>query len=185
MPTITFTVEGPAGQKPMLRFVPRGSFTTPSGEIVNPRDSVRRVSASTNVQGSVVLPEGPWEVYGIAKTPMPFDVTTSANLKDLIVHNLPGNAPVTTLSQAVTAWMDANVNTEVTDTLITEALTDPESEPRQVLDDTYVRLDDYEPGGGGGLAVVDNGDGTATLTTTAGSSVSMVDNGNGTATITY
>ncbi|MDJ0454431.1 LamG-like jellyroll fold domain-containing protein [Gordonia amicalis] len=92
------------------------------------------MSASTNVQGSVVLPEGPWEVYGIAKTPMPFDVTTSANLKDLIVHNLPGNAPVTTLSQAVAAWMDANVNTEVTDTLMSELLADEGSDARAAVD---------------------------------------------------
>lgn len=138
MPTITFTVEGPAGQKPMLRFVPRGSFTTPSGEIVNPRDSVRRVSASTNVQGSVVLPEGPWEVYGIAKTPMPFDVTTSANLKDLIVHNLPGNAPVTTLSQAVTAWMAANVNTEATDPILASLVEDETSQARAAVDQRVV-----------------------------------------------
>lgn len=59
---------------------------------------------------------------------------------------------------------------------------------RPVGEDTYAPLDDprFEGiGGGGGLTVVDNGDGTATLTTTAGSSVSLVDNGNGTATITY
>ncbi|WP_157139161.1 hypothetical protein [Gordonia alkanivorans] len=95
------------------------------------------MSASTNVQGSVVLPEGPWEVYGIANKPMPFDVTTSANLKDLIVHNLPGNAPVTTLSQAVTAWMAANVNTEVTEPLVEGILSDPDSAARTVLDSTY------------------------------------------------
>lgn len=191
MPTITFTVEGPAGQKPMLRFVPRGSFTTPSGEIVNPRDSVRRVSASTNVQGSVVLPEGPWEVYGIAKTPMPFDVTTSANLKDLIVHNLPGNAPVTTLSQAVAAWMDANVNTEVTDTLMSELLADEGSDARAAVDarvaagtagllseavaeNTYVRSVNGVPvdpatgnveiaAGGGGVSLTDDGTGLFTI----------------------
>lgn len=38
-------------------------------------------------------------------------------------------------------------------------------------------------GGGGGIALIDNGDGTAILTLAAGSA-SLVDNGDGTATLT-
>ena len=39
-------------------------------------------------------------------------------------------------------------------------------------------------GGGGGIALIDNGDGTATLTLAAGSPASLTDNGDGTATLT-
>ncbi len=90
--------------------------------------------------------------------------------------SIPPGTPVSTLVQA------AKTATEI-------ALDELEVPSKEVLDATYAPIDDprFEGigGGGGGLTVVDNGDGTATLTTTAGSSVSLVDNGNGTATITY
>ncbi|QDH92300.1 hypothetical protein SEA_SQUIDDLY_32 [Gordonia phage Squiddly] len=139
MPTVTFTVEGPGAGTGTLWFKPRENFTTPDGEIVTTKDSRRTVPYTLNVQGSVVLPEGPWQATGLAtKHPVPFDVTSAGgDLKDLIVFPIPGNAPVTTLSQAVTAWMAANVNTEVTEPLVEGILSDPESGARGVLDEEY------------------------------------------------
>ena len=142
MPTITFTVEGPGDGTGTLRFRARENYTNSDGEIVTTRDSLRIVAYTTNVQTSVVLPTGPWEVSGLAtKVPVPFDVGSSnANLKDLIVFPIPANAPATTLSQAVAAWMDSNVNTEVTEPLVEGILANPESGARAVLDETYGRV---------------------------------------------
>lgn len=89
--------------------------------------------------------------------------------------------PISTL---VAAELEGKLSIADAPDVVATAVTSPEV--KTVLDGTYVRLEDYEPGGGGGgLSVVDNGDGTATLTTTSGSSVSLADNGDGTATITY
>ena len=50
----------------------------------------------------------------------------------------------------------------------------------------FATLADVAAGGGsgGGLTLVDNGNGTTTVTTTAGSTITIADNGNGTSTIT-
>lgn len=170
MPTVTFTVEGPGAGTGTLWFKPRTNFTTPDGDIVTPTDSRRDVPYTLNVQKSVVLPEGPWQVSGLAtKTPLPFDVASAGgDLKDLIVFNVPSSAPATTLAQAVQAWMAANVNTEVTDPILASLVEDEGSQARAAVDqrvvagtsgllsqatadETYVRLEDYEPGGSGTL----------------------------------
>ncbi|AXQ62861.1 minor tail protein [Gordonia phage Angelique] len=142
MPTITFTVEGPSNTTGgELTFTPRTPFADAStGDILTPGKSRRTVEYMCNTEASVDLPDGPWEVGGLEhNVRFPIDVVANAALKDLIVFGLPTTAPVTTLAQAADLWMAANVNTEVSQTLITEALTDPESPPRQVLDGTYVR----------------------------------------------
>ncbi|WVX88576.1 minor tail protein [Gordonia phage CheeseTouch] len=142
MPTITFTVEGPGAGTGTLWFKPRTNFTTPDGDIVTPTDSRRDVPYTLNAQKSVVLPEGPWQVSGLAtKTPLPFDVTSSGgDLKDLIVFGMPTQAPVTTLAQAVSSWMDANVNTEVTDPVMADLVADPESAVNAVLSASYAPM---------------------------------------------
>ncbi|UYL87864.1 hypothetical protein SEA_MALISHA_33 [Gordonia phage Malisha] len=140
MPTVTFTVEGPGAGTGTLWFKPRENFTTPDGEIVTTKDSRRTVPYTLNVEGSVVLPEGPWQATGLAtKHPVPFDVTSAGgDLKDLIVFPIPASAPVTTLSQAVTAWMAANVNTEVTDPILASLVEDETSQARAAVDQRVV-----------------------------------------------
>jgi len=141
MPTITFTVDGPAGKGGTARFEPRAMFEA-DGKLVTSWASPRLVKYTNNTAVSVVLPEGPWKVGGLSGgQPLPIDVgSTNANLKDLIVFNLPPSAPATTLSQAVAAWMDSNVNTEVTEPLVEGILANPESGARTVLDETYAKV---------------------------------------------
>ncbi len=212
MPTITFTVDGPAGKGGTARFEPRAMFEA-DGKLVTSWASPRLVKYTNNTAVSVVLPEGPWKVGGLSGgQPLPIDVgSVNADLKDLIVFNLPPSAPATTLSQAVAAWMDSNVNTEVTDTLMSELLADEGSDAvaavdarvaagtagllsEAVAENTYVRsvngvpVDpatgdvEIEVGGGPGISLVDNGDGTFTIddpTDTA-----LVVHGDGTFTLT-
>ncbi|AXH48359.1 minor tail protein [Gordonia phage Floral] len=142
MPTITFTVDGPSSNTGgTLTFRPRTSFADPeTGDILTPEKSRRPVEYVCNTPATVELPDGPWEVGGLEHNRLfPIDVSADALLKDLIVFGLPTTAPVTTLSQAVTVWLDANVNTEVTDTLIAGAVTTPGSEAKTALDAAYVR----------------------------------------------
>ncbi|MDT0223452.1 hypothetical protein [Gordonia sp. AC31] len=141
MPTITFTVDGPAGKGGTARFEPRAMFEA-DGKLVTSWASPRLVKYTNNTPVSVVLPEGPWKVGGLSGgQPLPIDVgSVNADLKDLIVFNLPPSAPATTLSQAVAAWMDSNVNTEVTEPLVEGILANPESGARAVLDETYGRV---------------------------------------------
>ncbi|MDJ0010083.1 hypothetical protein [Gordonia alkanivorans] len=136
MPTITFTIDGPPGNAGELRFVPRGPFTTPDGKVVSPASSMRRVAYQVGTPATVDLPQGPWTVAGLTGgNPLPIDVGTSnALLKDLIVFSLPNNAPATTLAEAVSAWMAVNVNTEVTDTLMSELLADEGSDAVAAVD---------------------------------------------------
>jgi lysophospholipase L1-like esterase len=150
MPTVTFTVEGPAGGSGSLWFKPRENFTTADGEIVTPKDAQRTVPYTVNVQSSVVLPTGPWQVSGLAtQNPLPFDVDSiGGDLKDLIVFPIPPKAPATTLAQAVSSWMDANVNTEVTEPLVEGILANPESGARAALDGAYAPVDQAVPSGG-------------------------------------
>ena len=68
------------------------------------------------------------------------DLETPQRLRELIDLGVVGVSPLAKLNALVSSWLDGNVNTEVSQTLITEALTDPESEPRQVLDGTYGRV---------------------------------------------
>ncbi|AZV00680.1 minor tail protein [Gordonia phage Lilas] len=140
MPTITFTVDGPSSNTGgTLTFRPRTSFADPeTGDILTPEKSRRPVEYVCNTPATVELPDGPWEVGGLEHNRLfPIDVSADALLKDLIVFGLPTTAPVTTLSQAVTVWLDANVNTEVTDTLIAGAVTTPGSEAKTALDAAY------------------------------------------------
>lgn len=90
------------------------------------------------------------------------DVVPPQRLRELIDLGVVGVSPLAKLNALVSSWLDGNVNTEVSQTLITEALTDPASEPRQVLDGTYVRLEDYTPGGGG-VSLTDDGTGLFTI----------------------
>ncbi|AMS03269.1 tail protein [Gordonia phage Lucky10] len=110
MPTITFTIDGPPGNAGYVRFVPRGEFTTPDGDLVTETPSMRRIAYQTNVPSTVQLPPGPWGVAGLAGgNPLPIDVgTADADLKDLIVFGIPAGAPATTLAQAVATWLEAN-----------------------------------------------------------------------------
>lgn len=135
MPTISFTVDGPAGKGGTARFEPRAMFEA-DGKLVTSWASPRLVKYTNNTAVSVVLPEGPWKVGGLSGgQPLPIDVgSVNADLKDLIVFNLPPSAPATTLSQAVAAWMDSNVNTEVTDTLMSELLADEGSDAVAAVD---------------------------------------------------
>ncbi|QDB74381.1 minor tail protein [Gordonia phage EnalisNailo] len=145
MPTITFTVDGPSSNTGgTLTFRPRTSFADPeTGDILTPEKSRRPVEYVCNTPATVELPDGPWEVGGLEHNRLfPIDVSADALLKDLIVFGLPTTAPVTTLSQAVTVWLDANVNTEVTDTLIAGAVTTPGSEAKTALDAAYAPVDD-------------------------------------------
>lgn len=149
MPTITFTIDNtiPGVGPKRLTFRPRAAFVTPGGDIVPdlPRPILDKPYAR-GVEHSENLPEGPWSVEGIENGKLvPFDVgPTGGALKDLIALGVPGNAPATTLSQAVTSWMNANVNTEVTEPLVEGILADPESAARTVLDATYVRFTDEQ-----------------------------------------
>ncbi|QLF84171.1 minor tail protein [Gordonia phage Pytheas] len=145
MPTITFTVDGPSSNTGgTLTFKPRTSFADPeTGDILTPEKSRRPVEYVCNTPATVELPDGPWEVGGLEHNRLfPIDVSADALLKDLIVFGLPTTAPVTTLSQAVTVWLDAHVNTEVTDTLIAGAVSTPGSEAKTALDATYAPVDD-------------------------------------------
>ncbi|AVI03660.1 hypothetical protein SEA_CONFIDENCE_29 [Gordonia phage Confidence] len=140
MPTITFTVDGPSSNTGgTLTFRPRTSFADPeTGDILTPERSRRPVEYVCNTPATVELPDGPWEVGGLEHNRLfPIDVSADALLKDLIVFGLPTTAPVTTLSQAVTVWLDAHVNTEVTDTLIAGAVSTPGSEAKTALDAAY------------------------------------------------
>ncbi|UUG69887.1 hypothetical protein SEA_MORKIE_26 [Gordonia phage Morkie] len=164
MPTITFTIDGPPGNAGYVRFVPRGEFTTPDGDLVTETPSMRRIAYQTNVPSTVQLPPGPWGVAGLAGgNPLPIDVgTVDADLKDLIVFGIPAGAPVTTLAQAVTAWMDSNVNTEVSDSLIAGAVSTPGSEAKTALDAAYAPLDLVADG------ITYNPDGTVASSTEGG-----------------
>ncbi|QZD97548.1 minor tail protein [Gordonia phage LonelyBoi] len=140
MPTITFTVDGPSSNTGgTLTFRPRTSFADPeTGDILTPEKSRRPVEYVCNTPATVELPDGPWEVGGLEHNRLfPIDVSADALLKDLIVFGLPTTAPVTTLSQAVTVWLDAHVNTEVTDSLIATAVATPGSEAKTALDAAY------------------------------------------------
>ncbi|QSM00069.1 minor tail protein [Gordonia phage Cashline] len=140
MPTITFTVDGPSSNTGgTLTFRPRTSFADPeTGDILTPEKSRRPVEYVCNTPANVELPDGPWEVGGLEHNRLfPIDVSADALLKDLIVFGLPTTAPVTTLSQAVTVWLAANVNTEVSDALIAGAVSTPGSEAKTALDAAY------------------------------------------------
>ncbi|QDH92821.1 minor tail protein [Gordonia phage Bakery] len=140
MATITFTVDGPESRGGGLAtFTPRVDMTV-DGVLVTPGKSWRDVPYTFNVQAETDLPEGQWWIRGIDKHRYPIDVTGPADVKDLIVHGLPDNAPATTLSQAAAAWLEANVDTEVTGPLVEGILADPESAARGVLDGAYVRV---------------------------------------------
>ncbi|QWY84723.1 hypothetical protein SEA_YUNGMONEY_37 [Gordonia phage YungMoney] len=141
MATITFTVDGPESRGGGLAtFTPRVDMTV-DGVLVTPGKSWRDVPYTFNVQAETDLPEGQWWIRGIDKHRYPIDVTGPADVKDLIVHGLPDNAPATTLSQAAAAWLEANVDTEVTGPLVEGILADPESAARGVLDGAYAPAD--------------------------------------------
>ncbi|QTF81732.1 hypothetical protein SEA_BEEGEE_29 [Gordonia phage BeeGee] len=143
MPTITFTVDGPSSNTGgTLTFRPRTSFADPeTGDILTPEKSRRPVEYVCNTPATVELPDGPWEVGGLEHNRLfPIDVSADALLTDLIVFGLPTTAPVTTLSQAVTVWLDAHVNTEVSDSLIAGAVATPGSEAKAALDAAYAPL---------------------------------------------
>ncbi|QMU22085.1 fibronectin type III domain-containing protein [Gordonia rubripertincta] len=141
MSIITFTVEGPASRGGgQAKFTPRQEFFDADGELVSPGKSWRPVTYEFNVQASIDLPDGPWWVSGVDKRRYPIDVDGPADLQELIVAGLPDKSPVTSLSQAVERWMDANVNTEVTDPLMAALVADPTSEVKTTLDATYGRV---------------------------------------------
>lgn len=142
MSIITFTVEGPSSRGGGLaKFTPRQEFFDANGELVSPGKSWRDVPYQFDVEASTNLPDGPWWVSGVDKRRYPIDVDGPADLQDLIVAGLPDKSPVTSLSQAVQKWMDANVDTEVTGPLVEGILADPESGARTVLDETYAPID--------------------------------------------
>ncbi|MGC5258406.1 hypothetical protein ACPXCG_18855 [Gordonia sp. DT218] len=131
MPDITVIAdEGMVGSSGTVRLVFRARAPYYDGDVlVKPRGIAK--DFAYNVAKTVSLRPGPWQVSGIGKTAVYFDVgETATTLKALIETNLdiPGTAPTATLSQAVEAWMAANVNTEVTDTMMTSLLADPDSD---------------------------------------------------------
>lgn len=120
MTAITVTVDDglvlDSSKEVTLRFRPRGVFF--DGDTIVTPVGWRRIQCPVDTPTVVELRPGPWEVGGLTKSPIPFEVgVTDANLKTLIEANIsiPSGTPQTKLTEIVEAWLAEHAATSGVD----------------------------------------------------------------------
>ncbi|QKY80030.1 tailspike protein [Gordonia phage Doggs] len=130
--TLTAVVQQSAGEL-TLATVPQPITVTAGAfsEAVTPGEYLVDVELHAGADEVRISTDRATQRINVADTPTP------QRLRELIDLGVVGTSPLAKLNAVVASWLDTNVNTEVSQALINEALTDPESAPRQALDAAY------------------------------------------------
>ncbi|MCH5645182.1 hypothetical protein [Gordonia sp. ABSL49_1] len=111
MAEISFTIDdgflgATAVQSKRLGFRPRTEFVGADGSVIYKRTAY--TNYTVGVEHTIDLEPGPWELHGVRTPSIQFDVPDEGGaLQDLITLGIPNGSPVTSLTAAVDAWLDA------------------------------------------------------------------------------